>query len=64
MMGLVVVALGAVFVWRSRAIRRTPNGSQVANGQAKQFRDAGVVIAVAGVIIVLGSLLALARGGF
>jgi len=64
LMGLVILGNGTIFIWRGRIMQRAQGLNPVWTGQAKRLRDAGVVIAAAGVIILLGSLLLIAQRGF
>ena len=62
LLGIVILLLGGVFIWRGQAMRRVANPSPTSMKQAKQFRDAGVVIAVAGLVILLLSAVVLGTG--
>lgn len=59
--GLVILGLGALLIWRGRAMPQTSGQTPVSTRQARQYRDAGVVIAVAGGIIFVISLVTLAK---
>lgn len=64
LMGLVILGNGTIFIWRGRIMQRAQGSNPMWTGRAKQLRDAGVVIAAAGVIILLGSLPIIAQRGF
>ena len=64
LMGLVILGNGAIFMWRGQTMQHARVSDPSWAKTAKQFRDAGIVVAAAGLVIVLGSLLIIAERGF
>ena len=63
-LGLVTLGNGAIFIWRSQLMQSAQIPEPILARRSRQFRDAGVVIATAGVIILLGSFLIIVKRGF
>lgn len=64
LLGLVTLLNGAIFIWRSRMMQRAPLSNAPWSSQVRRYRNTGVFVAIAGVVIVLGSFLIIAQRGF